>query len=320
MIRVPTILAVPLALVLVVTLAPVQAMVTPMPGVVQQLVIDSLAKPPAPPPVHLDVVYRRGVLRSHRLDIYAPLGDDATEREQTGEGGAVAGGAAPVVVFFHGGSWVRGDKVTIRVVDRFLTRMREEGYYVVAVNYTTSVLRGLRGPVQNAQAAIDWIVENADAYQWDARRIGLYGVSAGGHVALMAASQMPPERFAFAFIECAPTDLIAMRDGDAFEQSSVFRIFPERVLRELSPIHLVAGDLPPVLVFHGDADRVVHVNQSIAYVAALRSAGGTAELVIYPDGDHAFLGFPDHVWYQQESRALDFFRREFARREPVRAP
>lgn len=86
---------------------------------------------------------------------------------------------------------------------------------MIAPNYTTSVLRGLDGPLENAKAAIRWVVDRAEEYGYDPQNIGLYGVSAGGHLALVAASTMdrPDFSFSFVFAECAPSDLIALRDG-----------------------------------------------------------------------------------------------------------
>lgn len=267
--------------------------------------------PPAPAPVHLDVVYRQSPFRRFRLDLYEPLVPTPP-------------GEAPLVVFFHGGSWIHGDKSTIRIIDRFLQRMREKGYFVASVNYTTSIYRGLEGPIENAEKALAWLVRNADRYGYDSGRIGLYGVSAGAHVALMLASRIAEDSEArgtpnpsFVFAECPPTDLLAMKNGDAFEHSRSFRIFSDKRLATLSPIYHVNAELPPVLLYHGEADRTVHIRQSERYAEALASAGGEVELVRYPEGDHAFLNLSDEVWYQQETRALEYFEKQFGESSPV---
>ncbi|MFW6292187.1 MAG: alpha/beta hydrolase [Spirochaetota bacterium] len=319
--RLPVLLAIPFALLLGASLPQVQALYLPSPDLVRRLVAESEAMPPAPPVVHRDVVYHRGLLQAHRLDVYEPTapwepgaGGVSEVGGATGVGGATDAARPPVVVFFHGGSWIQGDKVTIRVVDRFLARMRGAGYFVVAVNYTTSIARGLAGPVENARRAVRWVAAQADSYGWDAHNMGLYGVSAGGHVALMAAStlELSDASLAFAFIECAPTDLVEMREGDAFERSNVFGLFPESRLRALSPVTHVNAELPPILIFHGGRDLTVAMDQSELYVEAVRGAGGRAELVRYPEGDHAFLNLPDETWYEQETRALAFFDQAFS--------
>ena len=290
-------------LVLVVLALPaLQSVVTPMPNMVREMVRESKEKAPVDGTVHKDLVYNRDLFRRYRLDIYEPLGTDPD-------------GTQPLVVFFHGGSWLHGDKVTIRVVDRFLRRMREAGFFVASVNYTTSIYRGLGGPVENAREAVRWLGKEAPRFGYDPHNIGLYGVSSGGHLALMAGSTTEEQGFSFAFLfaESAPTDLVAMKEGDAFEHSGVFRVFPRRRLEELSPINYVDADLPPVLLFHGEQDQTVAVSQSVRYAEALENAGGNVELVLYPEGEHAFLNLTDDVWYRQETRGLQYFRDKFGK-------
>lgn len=303
----PVLLAAPIALALAVGSPPVRDELLPPEETIAELIAQSRAKPSPAPPVHYDLEYRRSLSRRYRLDLYEPLNNDPQASSSTASGSSAP--APPIVLFFHGGSWLRGDKVTILVIDRFLCRMREAGYFVAAINYTTSPLRGLAGPVQNGIDATRWIVENAGRYGYAPDRLGLYGVSAGGHVALMVASTggFAEGTIDWVFAECAPTDLVAMREGDAFENSQAFRLFPEGRLRALSPITYVDARLPRVLLFHGDADMTVHVNQSARYAEALRGVGGEVEYVEWPGGDHAFLGYPDEVWYEQETIALDWF-------------
>lgn len=288
------------------SLPAVQGLLTPTPKTIRSLVAESKGKGPVEGTVHLDLVYKAGLTRRHRLDIYEPL---ASHDE-----------SAPLVVFFHGGSWIHGDKATIRIIDRFLRRMREAGYFVAAVNYTTSIYRGIEGPLENAEAAVEWLSERATKFGYDRNRMGLYGVSSGGHVALMLASRISTGGTsgrlplpAFVFAECPPTDLVAMKQGDAFEHSESFRIFREKRLFSLSPIYHVTADLPPVVLYHGEADRTVHIRQSERYAEALAGVGGEVELVRYPEGNHAFLNLPDEDWYRQETLALDYFERYFSR-------
>lgn len=275
------------------------------PGDIAELERKSAELPPAEGDVYRDVEYHKSIFGTFTLDIYAPAPAVCTLEPVP---------AAPAVVFFHGGSWIHGDKITIRIIDRFLTRMRDYGYYVIAVNYTAGIPGGLRAPIANTEHALRWVHANAGRYGYDTGKIGLYGVSAGGHLALLAASALIEEglEFAFVFAECAPTDLAAMRDGDAFGYSKAFRFFTRSSLEKRSPINHISPDLPPVLLFHGGIDQTVHVDQSRRYFYALQEAGVEAELVIYEDGDHAFLNLPDEMWYKQESRALQFFAERFS--------
>ena len=311
---IPFLAAFPMAMTMIVELPLTQRFFLPPPETVRELTEVSRSAPAPKPPVIRDVVYHRDLLRRYHLDIYGPLpAEDGAAIDQP-----ALQSAAPVIVFYHGGSWLRGDKITIMVIHRFLERLRREGWFVVSVNYTTSVLRGLGGPVNNATVALEWVHANAQRYGWDPRRVGLYGVSAGGHVALMAAAAGPETALVLA--ECAPTDLEAMRHGEAFENSSSFAVFPTWRLRALSPVHAVSQDYPPVLIYHGDADRTVDYRQAERLEAALTAVGGEVTLVRYPGGNHAFLNYSDQQWYEQETRAIAWMNEHFSSIEPPGRP
>ncbi|MDC7228532.1 MAG: alpha/beta hydrolase [Spirochaetales bacterium] len=266
---------------------------------VSEMILESQQKPPAPGTVHLDLKYRGILHPDAQLDIYAPLK-------------IYTPGEAPLVVFFHGGSWVHGDKITIRIIDRFLNRLRENGYFVAAVNYRCSVFSGLKGPVKNGQAAVKWLIKNADNYGFDKENIGLYGVSAGGHIALMTETEFRNQHcISLVLAECAPTDINAMADGEAFASSDLLNKFPARYLSRYSPVNYTSTDMAPVLIYHGDADKIVHVNQAYRLNDAITNAGGYAELEIYEQGTHAFLDMSDELWYEQETRALVFMEKFF---------
>ena len=58
---------------------------------------------------------------------------------------------------------------------------------------------------------------------------------------------------------------------------------------DLSPIYHVTSNLPPVLIYHGDADTLVPLDQSERFQAKAREFGRTVELVVHPGGEHGWL-------------------------------
>jgi acetyl esterase/lipase len=94
----------------------------------------------------------------------------------------------------------------------------------------------------------------------------------------------------YAFLDARPVDL------DEPDESVVLDMLGGRSdehLRRASPVLYARRDAPPFLLIHGDADTVVPVEQSVEMHAALLAAGARSELVIVPEAEHCFDGYPD---------------------------
>ena len=269
-------------------------------GVMQE--IHSLGSPEGV--VLEDVTYKTVFpFHKHQLDIYYPLKPAAEIY------GSYDSELSPVLVFIHGGSWLHGDKSMIRILDPFLHRLRESGMAVVAVNYTAGVTGGLEKPVENCRDAIYWLRDHGAEYGLNLHALGLYGASAGAHLALMSVpvvQEDPDMELRFILEEFGPVDLKAMADGDAFESSGIFRIFSDSVLGEYSPLHLVDESWPPLLMFHGTADKTVSIHQTELLAGKLEEMGVSYQFKIVPEGDHGFFNKPRSYWRELEEQCLTF--------------
>ncbi len=179
--------------------------------------------------------------------------------------------------------------------------------------------------VRHVHAGIRHVRGHAKQFEIDPARLGLVGVSAGGHLATLTAltphAGRPESRDAWrrpgttvnavaAFFP--PSDLVNYGGvrldryhieglnvpGLLFRGGLTGRTQPEILARleELSPSRVAAqfcerhpGAVPPPLkLFHGTADRVVPLDQSERLRDAWRAAGGRAELQIREAVDHAW--------------------------------
>lgn len=87
----------------------------------------------------------------------------------------------PTLLFIHGGGWVVRD----RTPEPFFYPFVEQGWHVVSITYRL-------GPgtaplaVDDAVCALKWISQNAEEYRFELDKVVVAGVSAGGHLSLMA--------------------------------------------------------------------------------------------------------------------------------------
>lgn len=91
----------------------------------------------------------------------------------------------PVVVYFHGGGFVRGDKTTID--SRLRLSLLKAGISVASANYRLTDSAMFPGPMHDAARAIQHIRHHAAKHNIDPTKIGASGGSAGGHIALWLA-------------------------------------------------------------------------------------------------------------------------------------
>jgi len=93
--------------------------------------------------------------------------------------------ALPVVMYFHGGGWILGDKNTHGRLVRALAAGAEAA--IVFVEYTRSPEARYPVPVEEAYAATKYIAEHGADLALDPSRIALAGDSAGGNMAAVVA-------------------------------------------------------------------------------------------------------------------------------------
>jgi acetyl esterase/lipase len=90
----------------------------------------------------------------------------------------------PVVIFLHGGGWSGGTRTTGPDFKRFFAA---DGFAMVSVEYRLAPAITFPSNVEDVKTAVRWVRANADRLGLDGTRIGLWGTSAGGHLAAIAA-------------------------------------------------------------------------------------------------------------------------------------
>ena len=236
-----------------------------------------------------NVVYLRANGWEGKLDVYA-------QRTQT---------STPVVIYIHGGGWVRGTKDgSVLSALPYLAM----GYSVVNVEYRLADVSLAPAAIEDCRCALRWVVGHAKDYNFDVGRIVIAGASAGGHLALTTG--MIPTSAGFDRIcqeqgeprIAAIVDFFGITDVADLLDGPNKKPFPETwpytvqwlgnqanrdaVAKAASPLTYVRAGVPPTIAIHGDADPLVPYAHSTRLNDALQKAGVAHELVTVPGGGH----------------------------------
>jgi len=139
-----------------------------------------------------------------------------------------------------------------------------------------------RRPLQDAQRALSLVRSRAAEWGLHPQRIGIVGFSAGGHLAIAAATNF--ERRTYEPFDDA--DKTACRPDFAVAVYSGYLKAKDK--DELAPgLHIPSGT-PPVFLAHGGADIISPPEHSVLMYLALKRAGVPAELHIYATAAHDF--------------------------------
>lgn len=244
--------------------------------------------------VHLDQPYAGTDNPRQKLDLYLPKNRSGNK-------------PLPVVAFIHGGGWRNGDKASGR--GQVAPFVSSGDYAGVSIGYRLSAEAQFPEQIYDCKAAIRWIRANAQKYGFDPERIGVFGRSAGAHLAsLLGTSGGVKElegtlgshaavssRVACVVNYFGPQNLATMsgprRSGGAGAVAALLGGNSQQMAaaaKAASPITYISRDDPPSLHIHGTQDPTVPYGQATEMDAALKKAGVPSLLVEVTGGGHGF--------------------------------
>lgn len=240
------------------------------------------------PRVQKDIEFANVDGHSLKLDLYEP-----------------AAGESQLLVWIHGGGWRSGSKPNCLV-----SWLTGHGYSVASISYRLTDKATFPAQIYDCKAAVRWLRANAEKFGYSTDRIAVAGSSAGGHLAALMGTSGDAK------------DLEGTVGGNLDQSSRVDAVVdfygatdfvlrsktqPSRANKEGSVVYLLLGggadqkvelakaasaafhvtkDDPPFLIFHGDKDNKVLLDQSERIVEVYQKAGLPITLHILEGSGH----------------------------------
>ncbi len=258
----------------------------PIGGVVLCLLSVGLCRAAEDVKIAPDVVYGHKFGMALTFDVFTP--------------GTAPNGAG--VLFMVSGGWYSQWMPPEQLAPRFKPLL-DAGFTVFAVRHGSSPKFGIPEAVEDVRRSVRYIRANAQRFGIDPERIGVFGMSAGGHLSLTLGTtadagdaQAEDEilrrssrvQAVVAFV--APTDLRIMV-WDAEGHLPAYEKFPALDLKveeatKYSPLVHVSADDAPALLLVGRKDELVPMKHSEEIHAAFKAQGVPSELIVFDQSDH----------------------------------
>lgn len=246
-----------------------------------------------------------------------------------------APGKAPAIVWVNGNGW-RTPYASRNMMVPELTFLAYAGYVVASAYYRTSDQGKFPAQVVDIKTAVRFLRANADKYNIDPDRIGVYGRSAGGHVTSFLAMNtedfISEEWSGYSSEIQAACDMFGPVDMAVMVKNSVERVkrpdsrwrsmeetYDSKLLgwdgsvdtlleraKAASPVRYLNDKMCPILIMHGEKDNSVSMEISEDFYRRIAEKGmeERADLYILTGAGH---GSPE--FYQDSTREilLEFF-------------
>jgi acetyl esterase len=232
-------------------------------------------------------------------------------------------GPFPLMIDLHGGAWCSQDRTSDAMFNEALAK---SGVVVAALDFRMPPAAGYPASLADINYATRWLKARAGQLRARPERIGMIGISSGGHLAMLAALRPRDTRYA-AIRLAGDTSLDAtvaavvmvwpvidplrrfhhakrLQAAGGTYPEQIDRVIPahikfwatEEAMEEGNPVGILdrgeAVDMPPVLYVQGALD-IVHPKADLErFVANYRKRGGEVDLALYEGEGGGFVRDP----------------------------
>ena len=253
-----------------------------------------------------ELVYKTVNNTQLKLDVYRPK--DTLTKHKT-------------LLYFHGGSWISGGK--IKVLERYrnfaVKTLLNNHIEIISADYR--LIRkdnSLEDCLEDCISATDFCLKNADYLRIDTSDFGLWGSSAGAHLALMSYIFSDKKNIKVIVDDFAPTDIYKMWSvvPEVFrkEFSTIFYRLKDKNIEKFDSLSKVFSPVNytdnlkqiPILISHGTNDKIVDFSQSVSLKDSLKE---NCEFFSYENLGHGFKNADSLEIKNYAKRLINFLKK-----------
>ena len=245
--------------------------------------------------------------------VYATVGTNTLKLHIFQHQDLKPGEARPAIVFFFGGGWRTGD---FRAFGPHSRHLADEGMVAICADYRTEQNAGVAVPsecVKDAKSAMRYVRSHAAELGVDPNRIAAGGGSAGGHLAIAAATL---KNFNHDFdnlsVSCRPDALVLF--NPVLDTGPDYDFVYSRVKeywKDFSPMENFHEGMPPTIEFSGTEDKVIPPALAEEFQKKMQALGARCEINLYEGQNHGFFNYGkgDNPYYAKTVSVMDDFLR-----------
>jgi len=193
------------------------------------------------------------------------------------------------IVFFFGGGWTGGHPRQFYQQSEYLASrgiLAISAEYRIKSKHSTSPFEC----VEDGKSAIRWVRAHAKELNIDPNKIVASGGSAGGHIAVCTALIYGKESNGEDLSISPVPNAIAVYNPvlDTTDKGYGSEKVKGRET-EISPSHQIKKNMPPMLIFHGTADKTVPFENAERFTRLMNSSGNDCKLIVFKDQGHGFF-------------------------------
>jgi len=215
-----------------------------------------------------------------------------------------------LVVWIHGGGWHKGSKNDCKI--KWLTT---HGYSVASISYRLSQIAKFPAQIHDCKAAIRWLRAQENKFGYDSDKIVAAGASAGGYLATLLGTSHGVKQLegnvggnlemnsslSGIINYYGPTDFILRSKTQPHRANKVGSVVYNllgggadkkvKLATLASPVYHVTKNDPPILIFHGDKDATVLIDQANAITSAYKKMNLSVNMNTLPGKKHGGTEF-----------------------------